>query len=121
MWAIFSHARHTFVGLQGLTLLKKSAGCAEIGFMLTPSANGKGYAVEGMGALVEHAFCQLGLHEIIACFQSDHLATERFVRKLGFNPLDGSPAGIKQYSIARSELMLKNGGKLSEQTVNKSA
>ncbi|NMH64950.1 GNAT family N-acetyltransferase [Shewanella salipaludis] len=66
------------------TNVRQDAARAEIGIMLLRSANGKLIPEEAMGALMQHGFDRLGLKRIDAQFAKRNLATERFVKKLGF-------------------------------------
>ena len=52
--------------------------------MLSTKANGKLFPDEAMGALMEYAFKYLSTNKINAYFTRENLATQRFVKKLGF-------------------------------------
>lgn len=83
VWAITSVDSNTFCGIQ---MLRKEAGIneAEIGIILRREANGRGVAVEAMGALAHFGLSTLGLTAITATFDKKHLATKRLVTTLGF-------------------------------------
>ncbi|WP_334013061.1 GNAT family N-acetyltransferase [Alteromonas sp. S167] len=83
VWAITSVDSNTFCGIQ---MLRKEAGRneAEIGIILRREANGRGVAVEAMGALAHFGLGTLGLTAITATFDKKHLATKRLVTTLGF-------------------------------------
>lgn len=55
---------------------------------LAASAEGKGYATEGMVGLLNYTFADLpdglGLHRVIAWMQSDNARSERMIERLGF-------------------------------------
>jgi RimJ/RimL family protein N-acetyltransferase len=83
VWAITSADCNTFCGIQ---MLRKEADSneAEIGIILRREANGRGIAVEAMGALAQFGLSTLGLTAITATFDKKHLATKRLVTTLGF-------------------------------------
>ncbi|MCG9739706.1 GNAT family N-acetyltransferase [Shewanella insulae] len=83
-WAIVERQSLRTIGVQGLTWQGEDRSQAEIGIMLLPQANGKLYPEEAMGALMEYAYLKLGVTRILANFAAKNLATERFVKKLGF-------------------------------------
>lgn len=55
---------------------------------LAASAEGKGYATEGMIGLLKYAFADLpdglGLHRVLAWMQSENIRSERMIERLGF-------------------------------------
>ena len=55
----------------------------EIGWMLTPSAQGKGYATEAGAAIRDEAFERLELESIVAFHHPDNVASRRVVQRLG--------------------------------------
>jgi RimJ/RimL family protein N-acetyltransferase len=81
-WAIVRLEDNSVIGLQ--TLYKAPTKIAEIGIMLTTKANGQQYPEEAMGALMEYAFHYLSIDKINAYYSKKNLATERFIKKLGF-------------------------------------
>ena len=83
-WTIIESASQEAIGIEGLTWHSTDRTLAEIGIMLLPKSNGKRYPEEAMGALMEYAYQRLNIHRIHAHFAAKNLATERFVKKLGF-------------------------------------
>jgi [ribosomal protein S5]-alanine N-acetyltransferase len=55
----------------------------EIGWVLHERVRGRGYATEGAGALLRHAFESLDLHRVIATCQPENVASWRVMEKLG--------------------------------------
>jgi RimJ/RimL family protein N-acetyltransferase len=55
----------------------------EVGWGLHPDAHGKGYALEGATAAIDHAFDALGWTEIIHCIDPDNRPSERLAERLG--------------------------------------
>ncbi|MFN8112477.1 MAG: GNAT family protein [Solirubrobacterales bacterium] len=56
---------------------------AEIGYLLVPSAQGKGYAVEACRALLGLAFDDLGFHRVIARLEARNVASATVAERLG--------------------------------------
>jgi RimJ/RimL family protein N-acetyltransferase len=57
--------------------------CGEIGYVLNPDFQGRGYATEAAGALLELAFDGLGLHRVIARVDERNDASAAVLRRLG--------------------------------------
>jgi RimJ/RimL family protein N-acetyltransferase len=55
----------------------------EIGWRLTQAAQGKGYAAEGARTVVDFAFNQLSLNEVVAITALPNQASRRVMEKLG--------------------------------------
>jgi RimJ/RimL family protein N-acetyltransferase len=60
-----------------------SPGEVEIGWMLTPSAWGQGYATEAGSAVRDEPFDRLGLESIAAVHHPENAASRRVIEKLG--------------------------------------
>lgn len=97
-WAIVCLEKEVIIGTQTLSFLirphnkqvmlkaeKKGIKQTEIAIMLAPKSNGKLYPEEAMGALMEYTFKQLNYNRISAFYNSQNLATKRFIDKLGFS------------------------------------
>jgi RimJ/RimL family protein N-acetyltransferase len=57
---------------------------AEIGVTLAPAARGRGYASEGLDALLALLFGDLGLHRVTALTDADNRDVMRLLARLGF-------------------------------------
>jgi RimJ/RimL family protein N-acetyltransferase len=55
----------------------------EIGFILVPEHQGKGFATEAAGALLDWAFTSAGLHRVIGRAEARNTASVRVLEKLG--------------------------------------
>lgn len=77
------------VGAVGL--LFTDDGPAEIGFRVEPEHRRQGYATEAIALLVALALGPLGEREIVAEAAADNAASQRTLRRLGFD--DDGPAG----------------------------
>ena len=77
-----------FIGTIGLQIMRFAVPdlpqpAVEIGWRLTQSAQGKGLATEGARTIVDFAFNQLGLHEVVAITALPNRASRHVMEKLG--------------------------------------
>lgn len=98
---IFAHDRGpepVLVGGTGLHANEVGTGAElEIGYWLTPSAWGRGYATEAGHATVQMARHALGRRWLSAYHHADNPASGRVLRKLGFR----ETGRASRYSLAR--------------------
>lgn len=66
---------------------------AEVGIMLKPAVHARGFAKEGLAALLGEAFAILPVDEIWARVAADHAVVERLVVSVGFARRTGSGTG----------------------------
>jgi len=76
-----------FVGLSVPTFLPEILPAVEVGWRLSPSAWGKGYATEGATAALDHAFTTLGLTSVCSVPQADNPPSARVAERLGMSLL----------------------------------
>jgi RimJ/RimL family protein N-acetyltransferase len=57
---------------------------ADIGYTLAPEYQGKGYATEAVGGLIEHLFTERDLHRVSAEVDARNVASARLLQRLGF-------------------------------------
>jgi RimJ/RimL family protein N-acetyltransferase len=81
-------ATGTLAGTIGLQIMRDAVPdlpqpAIEIGWRLAQSAQGNGYATEGARAIVDYAFNQLGLNEVVAITALPNRASRRVMEKLG--------------------------------------
>jgi ribosomal-protein-alanine N-acetyltransferase len=62
----------------------------DVGWLLLPGVQGKGYMTEAGHALLRHLFDDLGLHKIEALIHPDNSASTALAERLGFR-LEGGP------------------------------
>jgi len=79
-----------FIGTIGLQTMRDAVPnlpqpAVEIGWRLAPSAQGKGFATEGARIIVDFAFNQLGLNEVVAITALPNQPSRRVMEKLGMN------------------------------------
>jgi RimJ/RimL family protein N-acetyltransferase len=77
-----------FIGTIGLQTMRDAVPnlprpAVEIGWRLAQSAQGKGLATEGARAIVDHAFNQLGINEVVAITALPNRASRHVMEKLG--------------------------------------
>jgi RimJ/RimL family protein N-acetyltransferase len=77
-----------FAGTIGLQIMRDAVPnlpqpAVEIGWRLTQSAQGKGLAIEGARTIVDFAFSQLALNEVVAITALPNRASRRVMEKLG--------------------------------------
>ncbi|MFC0628291.1 GNAT family N-acetyltransferase [Kribbella deserti] len=65
---------------------------ADLGFTLAPAYQGKGYAAEAVGALLDHLFDGQGLHRVSAECDVRNGASARLLKRLGFRQEGLRPA-----------------------------
>ncbi|MET3760278.1 GNAT family N-acetyltransferase [Sphingomonas sp. UYEF23] len=84
---IFSH-EHAYPELVGaISILQRDPGGAhELGYWLTPSARGRGYATEAGKAMLGIARYAMGLDRLRANHFIDNPASGKVLAKLGFRP-----------------------------------
>lgn len=56
----------------------------ELGFIVDPRFQRRGYASEGARAWVEHAFSTLEVHRVVARCHPDNVASQRTLERIGF-------------------------------------
>jgi RimJ/RimL family protein N-acetyltransferase len=108
LWAVEKEGAR-WVGLVGLRYVEREPlgaepGDVEIGWIVAPSACGRGYATEAARAMRDHAFAGVGLHSIIARMASANGASVRVAEKLAMRLDKESPDGEwRTYRLTRAE------------------
>ena len=72
------------VGDCGFRARADEPGIADIGFTLAPEAQGRGYATEGVGAVVRYLFEARGKHKLCADCDTRNERSWRLLARLGF-------------------------------------
>lgn len=83
---IFAHEQPTARLVGGIGLHPTEGDGIEIGYWLTPSAWGRGYATEAGHAVLGMAQHALGLRRLVGRHFLDNPASGKVLRKLGFRP-----------------------------------
>lgn len=82
-FAIVEKASGNYVGEIGFTLLDE--GLAELGYFIKQPYWKRGFVTEAGEAVLEYAFCNLGLHKMITGCVKENVGSERVMIKLGFS------------------------------------
>lgn len=77
------------VGLHGFLSMWTPFQQAELGFMIAPEFQGKGYAYEASQAVLSLAWQQCNYHKLVATVTQGNQASHRLLKKLGFE-LEGT-------------------------------
>ncbi|HEU5280471.1 MAG TPA: GNAT family N-acetyltransferase [Gammaproteobacteria bacterium] len=98
LYAVETKSSHEFIGFVGLMrptftiphFKPKHLPIVEIGWRLSSKHWGQGFATEAATAVLNYAFTQLNLHEIISFTASTNVKSQRVMEKIGLkhNPKD---------------------------------
>ncbi len=83
-WKISIKGDPTLIGTIGFYYIKPEHYRAEIGYMLLPEFQGKGYVSEAIAAVVNYGFEAMGLHSIEALVDPENIASRAVLKKCGF-------------------------------------
>lgn len=83
-WAITEKGCDKLIGLMGHYRIKPEHFRCELGYMLLPEYQNKGYTTEAIGALLEYGFNTMQMHSIEAIIDPRNSASERVLQKCGF-------------------------------------
>lgn len=72
------------LGNIGLKITNHEAKVAEVGFMIKPSAQGKGFASEALSLVKSYALIELGLNKLEATCSVNNSASYKLLEKHGF-------------------------------------
>ena len=81
--AVVERASGTTVGDLAFHWASERDRTAEIGFILDPRQQGKGFATESARALIDWAFTSAGFHRVIGRTEARNTASARVLEKLG--------------------------------------
>jgi len=109
---IAERARDTFVGSCGLAAVDGAAG-PEVYYTLIREAQGRGYATEAVTALLDHAFREAQVEEILAHVSRANHASIRVVERLGMSAVGPAPhlgpKGVR-FRVARARWLARGAG-----------
>lgn len=94
-WAITIKGNPKLIGVIGHYRIQPENHRCEIGYMILPQYNGKGYVTEAIKVVLEYGFHVLNMHSIEAVIDPDNIASERVLQKNGF---------VKEAHILENEL-----------------
>lgn len=72
------------VGITGLRAISDELAQAEVGYLLSPLMQGKGYATESLRFVLDYCFKILKLHKVTALTDINNLASANVLIKTGF-------------------------------------
>lgn len=72
------------LGSIGIKIVNHDANIAEVGFMIKPSAQGKGFAGEALSLLKTYALDELALNKLTAACSVKNVGSYKLLEKLGF-------------------------------------
>jgi RimJ/RimL family protein N-acetyltransferase len=75
---------HEKLGSIGLKITDHEAKIAEVGFMMKPSAQGKGFGGEALALLKDYALVDLDLNKLTAMCAVNNVGSYKLLEKLGF-------------------------------------
>ncbi|GJQ33465.1 MAG: putative N-acetyltransferase YoaA [Ignavibacteriaceae bacterium] len=110
-WLVKSREDNTFLGTICLWNFSEDRFSAEVGYELLPQYQGKGFAGEALGAVLEFGFGALGLGRIDAIIEAPNGRSISLAERFGFKVIrefeevsvhDGSPVKCLVYSLDRS-------------------
>jgi RimJ/RimL family protein N-acetyltransferase len=81
--AVVARESGLLVGDVGVFWRSERDRTAEVGFIFDPRHQGKGFATEAAGALVDWAFTGAGMHRVIGRTEARNVASARVLEKLG--------------------------------------
>jgi len=82
--AIVEKATESLVGDCGLHCQQDDPRLMEVGITLAPGHQGRGYATEALGCLLDFVFGTLGKHRVSAVTDAENAAAAALFRRLGF-------------------------------------
>ena len=109
-WTFRDKASGAYLGEGGLLKGQRSVGAefdetSEVGWALTPSAQGHGYASEAVGAILDWADAQ-GIYRTVCLIEPSNGASIRLAERLGFQQYDstvyhGAQVNLYERSVTR--------------------
>jgi RimJ/RimL family protein N-acetyltransferase len=82
LWAVIERDTDELIGMAGLTEFDK-AGDLELAYRLRRDRWGRGYGTEAATAWVEKGFSTLGLPQIVAIVEPNHMVSKHILEKVG--------------------------------------
>lgn len=89
------------LGSIGIKIVNHEASIAEVGFMMKPSAQGKGFAGEALNLLKVYAFDVLSLNKLTAICSVNNIGSYKLLEKLGFE----REACLRQNTLINDKLV----------------
>lgn len=116
-WGLNCKADGTFIGTCGFSNMDFTNNKGELGYVLSPSYQGKGYMKEAVGEILKLSFNELGLERIELRIMEGNTASLKFAKSMGFKLegitrkslyLRGEYKTLHHYSLLKEEFKLMN-------------
>lgn len=101
-WTMITNDSNEFIGNCSFNKIDYQNGTGEIGIVLTPKMQHKGYGTETIKALIEYGFNIIGLNEIYLIVFSNNLNAINCYQKIGFVQYD-----IKYVDEEKNDIYMK--------------
>lgn len=83
-WGVCLKNSDTIIGFMGFYRVQLDSYRTEIGYMILPEYDGKGYVSEAITTMLDFAFNTVGFHSVDAVIDPDNLGSEKVLLKNGF-------------------------------------
>lgn len=90
IWAIEARKGGGAIGMINYHRRDRREKRVDVGWLMSPQHQGKGYAAEAGRALLRHLFDDLGIHKVEALIRADNKPSAALAKRLGFR-LEGGP------------------------------
>ena len=101
-WCVEELATRAVIGIAGLNRLEQG-GDVEVGWIIEPSAWGRGYATEAARAVIQYAFEQVGALRAVAHIARENAGSIAVARKLGMQIDQEAAIGTKLVFVRNRE------------------
>lgn len=114
-WGVCLKGTDTIIGFMGFYRTQPENYRTEIGYMIVPELEGKGYVTEAVKTLLNYAFHTVGFHSIDAVIDPKNTGSEKVLLKNGFRKeahfledeyFDGKFWDSVHYGILKKEFIL---------------
>lgn len=111
-WGVCLKGTDTIIGFMGFYRVLAENYRTEIGYMILPEYNGKGFVTEAVKTMLHFAFNSLGFHTVDAVIDPDNIGSEKVLLKNGFRKeahfiedtyFDGKFCNSVHYGILKRE------------------
>jgi ribosomal-protein-alanine N-acetyltransferase len=83
-WGVCIKNTDTIIGFMGFYRTQPENYRTEIGYMILPEYEGKGYVTEAVKTMLNYAFNTIGFHSVDAVIDPDNVGSEKVLLKNGF-------------------------------------
>lgn len=83
-WGVCLKGTVSIIGFMGFYRTQPENHRTEIGYMILPEYNGKGYVTEAVKTMLNYAFNSVGFHSVCAVIDPKNIGSEKVLIKNGF-------------------------------------